>query len=84
MKGHDHLVGAETLSIHSDDLWRTPSTAMERRNTSDISWTNELNKDDFLVFQYSEWCLLLYPQAFLIQKDCNHNFPADDTLKNLF
>jgi hypothetical protein len=61
-----------------------PSNVMEKHNTSDICWTNKLNKDNFLVFQYSDWCSLLSPQAFLIQKDRNHNFPADDTLKNLF
>ena len=61
-----------------------PSTVMERRNISDICWTNELNKDDFFVFHYSDQCYLLSAQAFLIQKDSNHNFPADDTLTNLF
>jgi len=61
-----------------------PSTVTKRRKTSDICWTNELNKDDFLAFQYSNRCSMLSPQAFLIQKDSNHNFPADDTLMNLF
>lgn len=89
MQGQDHSVGAVTLSIQSDGLSGAlrcpcPSTVMERCNTSVICLTDELNKDDFLVFQYSNWHSILSSQAFLIQKDSNHNFPYDDTLKNLF